>query len=112
MKKSGHPEYQDILFVDTATGTKFLCGSTLKPEGTDTYEGKEYPAHRISISSASHPFFTGSQQFIDSEGRVDKFMKRYSKVQAAAKKDEKEEDEKEEDKTAKNAKNKKSKKKS
>ena len=78
MKDEGHPPYQDVVFVDTATGTKFLCGTTLQPKETDTYEGKEYPAYKIPISSASHPFFTGSQQFVDSEGRVDKFLKRYS----------------------------------
>lgn len=79
MKKEGHPEYQDILFVDSSTGTKFVCGSTLKPQETEVFEGKEYPVYRVPISSASHPFFTGSKQFIDTEGRVDKFRKRYAK---------------------------------
>ena len=79
MKKDGHPPYQDILFVDTATGTKFVCGSTLQPKEKETFEGKEYPVYRVPISSASHPFFTRSQQFVDSEGRVDKFRKRYAR---------------------------------
>lgn len=78
MKDEGHPEYQDVLFIDSSTGVKFLCGTTLKPEKTETYEGKEYPVHYLPVSSASHPFFTGDQQFLDTEGRVDKFMKRYS----------------------------------
>lgn len=86
MKKEGHPPYQDILFVDTATGHKFVCGSTLQPEETETFEGKEYPVYRVPISSASHPFFTGSQQFVDAEGRVDKFKKRYSRQAEQAKK--------------------------
>ena|SRR3990167_10461418 len=77
MKKEGHPNYQDILFVDTATGHKFVCGSTLQPKDKELFEGKEYPVYRVPISSASHPFFTGSQQFVDSEGRVDKFKKKY-----------------------------------
>ena len=94
MKKEGHPPYQDILFIDTATGHKFVCGSTLQPKETDTYEGKEYPVYKVPISSASHPFFTGSQQFVDSEGRVDKFKKRYSrKPQAAKQAQDKEQDE-------------------
>lgn len=80
MKKDGHPPYQDILFVDTATGTKFVCGSTLQPKEKEVFEGKEYPVYRVPISSASHPFFTGSQQFVDSEGRVDKFRKRYART--------------------------------
>ena len=95
MKKEGHPDYQDILFVDTATGHKFVCGSTLKPKETETFEGKDYPVFKVPISSASHPFFTGSQQLVDSEGRVDKFKKRYSrKPQEAKKAQDKEQEEK------------------
>lgn len=81
MKKNTHPPYQDILFVDTSTGTKFVCGSSLQPKETEVYEGKEYPVCYVTVSSASHPFFTGSQQFIDTEGRVDKFLKRYARKQ-------------------------------
>ena len=80
MKKEGHPPYQEILFVDSSTGFKFVCGSTLQPKEKEMFEGKEYPVYRVAVSSASHPFFTGSKQFIDSEGRVDKFVKRYAKV--------------------------------
>lgn len=79
MKKQGHPAYQDVLFVDSSTGFKFVCGSTLQPKEKEMFEGKEYPVCKVSVSSASHPFFTKSKQFIDSEGRVDKFIKRYSK---------------------------------
>lgn len=79
MKKEGHPPYQEVLFVDSSTGFKFICGSTLQPKEKETFEGKEYPVYRLPVSSASHPFFTGSKQFIDSEGRVDKFVKRYAK---------------------------------
>jgi len=77
MKKDTHPDYQDVLFVDTSTGTRFVCGSTLKPQATEEFEGKEYPVYRVPVSSASHPLFTGSAQFVDTEGRVDKFLKRY-----------------------------------
>ncbi len=77
MKKNTHPEYREVLFVDSSTGTKFIIGTTLKSNKTEVFEGVEYPVIHVPVSSASHPFFTGSQQFIDSEGRVDKFMKRY-----------------------------------
>ena len=107
MKKNGHPEYRDVLFVDSATGYKFVCGSTLKPEKTEVYEGKEYPVFTVPVSSASHPFFTGSNQFIDSEGRVDKFFKRYAK--AAKKIESKKEDAEEAGKKARQAKGKKTK---
>ena len=84
MKEDVHPNYQDVLFVDSSTGHKFVCGSTLQPEEKEVFEGKEYPVYRVSVSSASHPFFTKSQQFIDTEGRVDKFTKRYEKQRADA----------------------------
>jgi large subunit ribosomal protein L31 len=79
MKKEGHPPYQEVLFVDSSTGFRFVCGTTLQPKEKEMYEGKEYPVYKVAVSSASHPFFTGSNQFIDSEGRVDKFVKRYAK---------------------------------
>src|SRR5580700_3506962 len=79
MKKQGHPPYQEVLFVDSSTGFRFICGSTLQPKEKEVFEGKEYPVYKVPVSSASHPFFTGSNQFIDSEGRVDKFVKRYTK---------------------------------
>lgn len=76
-KKDTHPKYQQVLFIDSSTGHRFVCGSTLQPEETAEFEGKTYPVYKISVSSHSHPFFTGSKQLVDSEGRVDKFKKRY-----------------------------------
>ncbi|MCF7852961.1 MAG: type B 50S ribosomal protein L31 [Simkaniaceae bacterium] len=90
MKKEGHPDYQDILFIDTATGSKFVCGSTLKPKETQEHNGTTYPVSYLSVSSASHPFFTGSQQFVDSEGRIDKFLKKYQTKKPVQKKEEEE----------------------
>lgn len=78
MKKEIHPQYQKILFVDSSTGYKFVCGSTLQPKEKEVFEGKEYPVYRLSVSSRSHPLFTGSKTLVDAEGRVDKFKKRYS----------------------------------
>ena len=79
MKKETHPPYQEVLFVDSSNGYKFVCGTTLQPKEKEFFEGKEYPVYRVAVSSASHPFFTKSKQLIDSEGRVDKFTKRYAK---------------------------------
>jgi large subunit ribosomal protein L31 len=105
MKKKGHPSYQEVLFIDTATGYKFVCGSTLQPKEREVFEGKEYPAYKLSISSKSHPFFTGNQQFVDAEGRVDKFKNRYSnkklEAQKAAEKEKIKEEENKADKKAK-----------
>lgn len=79
MKKNIHPEYKDVVFLDMSTGKKFLCRSTVKTNETIDFEGNTYPLVKVSISSASHPFYTGSQDFVDTEGRVDKFKKRYEK---------------------------------
>ena len=97
MKEKIHPPYQEILFVDSSTGTKFLIGSTLQPKEKEAFEGKEYPVFRIPVSSASHPFFTRQTQFIDTEGRVDKFTKKYQRKREQEKKDqEKQEEQKKE----------------
>lgn len=82
MKKKVHPEYRQVLFVDSSTGYKFVCGSTYQTEKVEVYEGVEYPVCYVSVSSSSHPFFTGSKKLVDAEGRVDKFLKRYSSVKA------------------------------
>lgn len=79
MKKKTHPQYQEVLFVDSSTGSTYLIGSTLQTKDKEKFEGKEYPVCRVPISSSSHPFFTKSKQFIDSEGRVDKFTKKYQR---------------------------------
>ena len=84
MKKETHPKYQQVLFVDSTTGTRFLIGSALQPKEKEKFEGKEYPVYQLSTSSYSHPFFTGSNKFVDAEGRVDKFKKRYLTAQAKA----------------------------
>ena len=77
MKEKTHPAYQEVLFVDSSTGTKYLIGSTLQPKDREKFEGKEYPLVRVPISAASHPFYTKATQFLDTEGRVDKFKKKY-----------------------------------
>ncbi len=79
MQDKKHPAYQEVLFEDSSTGSKFIIGSTLQPKEKTTYEGKEYPLYRVSVSSASHPFFTKATQFMDTEGRVDKFTKKYQR---------------------------------
>ena len=72
------------------------------------FEGQEYPVCRVSISSLSHPLFVGGKQYIDAEGRVEKFKKKYQTAQQAVQeqdgqdgdKDSKEKDSKEEKKPA------------
>lgn len=94
MKENTHPEYRDVCFVDMSTGKKYVCGSAVKTSDTIEFEGKSYPSVKVSISSSSHPFFTGDSTLVDSEGRVDKFKKRYAARPAAPKKKEEAKDEK------------------
>ena len=63
--------------MDSATGFKFVAGSTLKSSETVEFEGNTYPLIRVEISSDSHPFYTGKQKFTQADGAVDKFNKKY-----------------------------------
>lgn len=77
MKQGIHPDFQKVVFMDSATGAKFLAGSTLKPKETIDYEGETYPLVRVEVSSDSHPFYTGKQKFNQVDGAVDRFNKKY-----------------------------------
>jgi large subunit ribosomal protein L31 len=102
MKKDVHPKYGKVLFVDSTTGHKYLIGSTLKSDQKETYEGAEYPVLHVSISSSSHPYFVGGKQFVDTEGRVDRFNNRYKAAQQKAQeRSEEEKKQKEEEKETK-----------
>ena len=80
MKKELHPEYKEVVFLDTSSDFKFLTKSTMKSSDTIKWEdGNEYPLIKIEVSSASHPFYTGKKLFVDTAGRVEKFKKRYDK---------------------------------
>ena len=77
MKKDIHPDYHKVLFVDTSTGKEWVSRSTITSDKTKEVGGEELPVVRLEISSESHPFWTGQQREVDSEGRVDRFRKRY-----------------------------------
>ena len=78
MKDGIHPQYREVVFVDTSTGYKFLTRSTIKSTEKIKWEdGKEYPVVKVEISSASHPFYTGKMKYVDSAGRVEKFQRKY-----------------------------------
>ena len=64
LKKDIHPEYYDVT-VTCACGNKIETRSTKKDIHLD-------------ICSNCHPFFTGKQKLVDTEGRVERFRRRYS----------------------------------
>lgn len=70
MKAGIHPAYNECK-VTCACGNTFQTRSTHKGD------------LRVEICSSCHPFFTGRQKLIDTEGRVDRFTKRYQKAAAA-----------------------------
>jgi large subunit ribosomal protein L31 len=68
MKEKIHPTMKEVTI-------SCACGNVIKTMST---AGKDF---NIEICSACHPFFTGKQRIIDSTGRVERFQKRYEKMQ-------------------------------
>jgi large subunit ribosomal protein L31 len=80
MKKELHPKVRNVVFKDVSCDYSFLSQSTMDSKEKVKWEdGKEYPLIKVEISSASHPFFTGKQRVLDTEGRIDRFKKKYAK---------------------------------
>jgi large subunit ribosomal protein L31 len=83
MKESIHPNYREVVFLDTSCDFGFVTRSTVATSETIKWkDGKEYPVYKIEISAESHPFYTGKQKIMDTAGRVDKFKKRYARKTA------------------------------
>lgn len=78
MKNDIHPEYGPVLFRDINTGDQWIGASTKLDGRKETFEGQELPVIALDISSFSHPFITGKGNFIDAEGRIDRFKKRFA----------------------------------
>lgn len=83
MKQEIHPAYGPVVFRDRSAGSLLLTRSTivsrLAPDHpTVTWEdGSPYPVVDVDVSSRSHPFWTGRGRVVDSEGRVERFERRY-----------------------------------
>ena len=90
MKKEIHPEYNYVVFKDAASDFALLTKSTRTSEEKIKWtDGKEYPLVTVEISSGSHPFYTGRDKSYEKEGRVERFMKKYSKAAEKSEKKEK-----------------------
>ncbi len=78
MKAGIHPDYHHVVFRDRATGTSFLTRSTATSDTTVEWEdGNTYPLIVVDITAYSHPLWTGKKRVLDTEGRVEKFRRRY-----------------------------------
>ena len=71
MKSGTHPEYY-------AVEATCVCGNVIATGSTNKVV-------KMDICSACHPFFTGTQKIVDTEGRVEKFKKRYTQAEAQRK---------------------------
>jgi large subunit ribosomal protein L31 len=78
MKEGIHPDYQFIIIQDASSSFSILTRSTLTSDRKATWtDGKEYPLFISEITSDTHPFYTGKQKILDTEGRVEKFRQKY-----------------------------------
>jgi large subunit ribosomal protein L31 len=73
MKDEIHPNVREVVFQDIVSGAAFLVLSPIKTEAKIDIDGKSYPLYKVDVSSASHPFYTGTQRILDTAGRVEKF---------------------------------------
>lgn len=81
MKPGIHPDYRPVVFRDQAAGYSFLTRSTAHSSQTVQWEdGKTYPVIDVEVSSASHPFYTGTSRVMDTAGRVERFKRRYQRT--------------------------------
>jgi len=80
MKSDIHPKYYPEAVFTCSCGNTWVGGSTK-------------PKVRTDVCSACHPFFTGEQRIVDTEGQVERFLRRLERAEnmAAAKADEAEE---------------------
>lgn len=86
MKQGIHPASGFVIFRDRSAGTSFLTRSTIAGRlGADHpreewEDGRSHPVVDVEVTSASHPFWTGRGRVVDSEGRVEKFNRRYGRT--------------------------------
>ena len=66
--KAIHPEYMDCVIT-------CACGEVIHTRST-------VPKIRVDICSKCHPFFTGRQKLVDTEGRVQRFQRKYGRKKA------------------------------
>lgn len=66
MREGIHPKYMECIVTCN-------CGQVIKTRATK-------PEMHVEICSNCHPFFTGKQKLVDTAGRVDRFVRKYGKV--------------------------------
>lgn len=77
MRKGIHPDYHPVVYLDVGADFEFVSRSTMTSDEVRNIDGVDHYVIRLEISSASHPFYTGKQHFVDTAGRIEKFRKRF-----------------------------------
>lgn len=77
MKDGIHPDYHPVVFVDASSGDEIISRSTVKSSEKRMINGVEHYVVSMDITAYTHPFFTGKQKLVDTEGRIDRFKKKY-----------------------------------
>jgi len=72
MKSEIHPDYHPVIFQDMTTGKRYFTRSTAKSDKTENVDGVDY-------------FVISAGVIVDTEGRIDKFQKRFGSVRRAKK---------------------------
>ena len=70
MKAGIHPEYKEI-------NVTCACGNSFKTRSTAGHD------LNVEVCAQCHPFYTGKQKIVDTEGRVEKFRQKYARKQAS-----------------------------
>jgi large subunit ribosomal protein L31 len=84
MKDGIHPNYREVCFLDSSNGFKFVTRSCANAkEMIKMEDGRELPLFKLDTSSASHPFYTGTQKSVGTMGgRGERFRNRFGKTAA------------------------------
>ena len=79
MKEGIHPKYHPVVFVDASSGDEIITRSTMTSKEKRDINGVEHNVIMMDITAYTHPFFTGKQKIMDTEGRIDRFRKKYGR---------------------------------
>ena len=86
MQKDIPPNYRPVVFKDMGGDFAFLTRSTIESNETIEWEdGNEYPLVKLEVTSATHPFYTGKQNIMDTTGKVERFNRRFGMMKGAKK---------------------------
>ena len=85
MKAEGHPQLNNVCFLDVATGKRFLTRSTMKSPRKEKIDGVEYFIVLRDVTMDSHPAYTGEKRLVDTAGRVEKFTSKFKRGTKPAK---------------------------